>query len=235
MINVITFILANSLTIITITDINSWYTIAIVTSEQITEACSTLWFTILWRFICWITAICIKLKIIKDNLINSLCFNWNHSKMSINSNKTNHRHHHNTKWLEYIYDLDIWNCFVDMFFEHSVMDLHQNYHRNRCHLIVIQKNLEMLEDRRNFWNYYSNFLPSHSQYGSTQMFVFSHLRWFAGQVVFRGQRSCVSSDVALSLQSLTPLHTCDCGIHRPLRQVNSPSTHGGYVQPSSSE
>jgi hypothetical protein len=49
--------------------------------------------------------------------------------------------------------------------------------------------------------------PSHNQYGSTQMLVFSHLRWLAGQVVLRGQRSSASSDVLLSLQSLIPLQT----------------------------
>lgn len=35
------------------------------------------------------------------------------------------------------------------------------------------------------------------------MFVFSHFRWLAGHVVFCGHFSCVSSEVALSLQSLT--------------------------------
>lgn len=49
--------------------------------------------------------------------------------------------------------------------------------------------------------------PSHNQYGSTHMFVFSHFKWLAGHVIFFGHRSWVSSEVALSLQSLTPLHT----------------------------
>lgn len=43
--------------VIAIADINSRYAIAIVTCEQITEACSTLWFTIFWRFIRRITTI----------------------------------------------------------------------------------------------------------------------------------------------------------------------------------
>lgn len=49
--------------IITITNVNTWNAIAIVTSKQITEACSSFRFTVLWRLISTITAIVVSIAI----------------------------------------------------------------------------------------------------------------------------------------------------------------------------
>lgn len=60
------------------------------------------------------------------------------------------------------------------------------------------------------------------------MLVELHLIWLPGQVLLVAQCSTLSSEVLLSLQSLTPLQSCVLGMHRKLAQVNSPSAHGGY-------
>lgn len=62
------------------------------------------------------------------------------------------------------------------------------------------------------------------------MLVELHLIWLPGQVLLVAQCSTLSSEVLLSLQSLTPLQSCVLGIHRKLAQVNSPSAHGGYSE-----
>uniref|UniRef100_A0A147BT57 Uncharacterized protein n=1 Tax=Ixodes ricinus TaxID=34613 RepID=A0A147BT57_IXORI len=66
------------------------------------------------------------------------------------------------------------------------------------------------------------------------MLVVSHLRWLPGHVRLLGQFSWLSSDVLLSLQSFTPLHSCVFGMQRKFAHVNSPSGQGGYSQSSSS-